>query len=815
MKTTDLLQPTWLKTTAAIALTMTLAALLAGSVRADEPAAPAVRDIGSRLAFDVAAEPAIRELNPEFCWFHPRAAVIPDAGKDGNPAVIMTLLKHLAADDHYSGLYFMRTDDLGQTWTRPVAIPKLAWRSQSKDITAAVIDTTPGWHAQSGRLLVIGAKTLYTTSGDYSSLQTMPRSYETSYATWDPAADRWSGWKELEMPEVDGKFFRAGCGCSQWLVKPDGTLLVPVQFQPKQGGVYLATVLHCSFDGTEMKYLRHGTELSIAGGQGFAEPSLAHFQGKYFLTLRNDVRGYVATSSDGLEFDAPRAWTFDDGKDLGSYNTQTHWLTHVDGLFLSYTRRGANNDHIARHRAPLFVAQVNPQSLQVIRSTEQVLLPERGVMLGNFGASAITPNESWVTDAEFISRLIEPDAGKRPHPRGADGTVWVGRVKWSKPNSLVMDSSSGKSQPDAKAPADRGECTSTIVTVSKSTPELPRKSEGDVIELTDGGLLLVSMEFGGDGSDFAATRFVSHESSDGGRTWGRHRVITETQKGDLNVYSPNLIRAKDGGILLLFMRQHRPGSLTNHVWKSTDEGQTFSPLVEFVPKRDFALCNATVKRLASGRLILPANPPAPGKPAEAGPYAATVLYSDDDGLTWQVSESRVELPMRGAMEPHVEQTADGRLLMVMRNQLGKLHFSESTDNGASWCPAFASSLTAPESCPELTRIPGTSDLLMIWNNSYDPRFRSHFGKRSPLTAAVSKDRGKTWQHVRDIETDPTRAFSNPGCRFTRDGRAIINYWTCEYLPNWAMQDVIDIRVAVIDKSWFYGEPANADTKDRK
>ena len=61
----------------------------------------------------------------------------------------------------------------------------------------------------------------------------------------------------------------------------------------------------------------------------------------------------------------------------------------------------------------------------------------------------------------------------------------------------------------------------------------------------------------------------------------------------------------------------------------------------------------------------------------------------------------------------------------------------------------------------------------------------------------------------DIETDPQCAFSNPGCRFTRDGKAILNYWTCEYLPNWAMQDVIDLRVAVIDTAWFYGESVGA------
>lgn len=343
-----------------------------------------------------------------------------------------------------------------------------------------------------------------------------------------------------------------------------------------------------------------------------------------------------------------------------------------------------------------------------------------------------------------------------------------------------------------------------IVTVARSTPEFTRKSEGDVIELKDGRLLLVYMEFSGDGSDFAKTRLVAQESTDGGRNWGRHRVITSTSPGDLNVYSPNLIRAQDDGILLLFMRQHRPGSLTNHVWKSTDEGQTFAPRAEFVPQRDFSLCNATVKRLASGRLILPASPPVQGKPAETGPYAAAVLFSDDDGLTWGESHNRLELPQRGAMEPHVEQSADGRVLMVMRNQLGKLYLSESSDEGVTWSPPRASDLTSPESCPELTRIPGTNDLLMIWNNTFDPKFKSHFGKRSPLTAAVSRDHGKTWQHVRDIETDPRRAFSNPGCRFTREGKAILNYWTCEYLPDWRMQDVIDLRVAIVDKEWFYG-----------
>ena len=122
-----------------------------------------------------------------------------------------------------------------------------------------------------------------------------------------------------------------------------------------------------------------------------------------------------------------------------------------------------------------------------------------------------------------------------------------------------------------------GEDGLRIVTASRTSAEYTRRSEGDVIELADGRLLLVYMEFSGDGSDFAKTRLAALESTDRGLTWGRQRVLTETSPGDMNVYSPNLIQARDGGILLLFMRQHRAGELTNHVWKSSDDGETFVP----------------------------------------------------------------------------------------------------------------------------------------------------------------------------------------------------------------------------------------------
>ena len=376
--------------------------------------------------FTVKVEVVQQALTPEFCWFHPRAAAIPGAGKDGRPAVVMTLQKHLKVSDYYSGMWTMRTDDLGGSWTGPVEIPELGWTRQASGVVVAVADVTPGWHEPTGRLLAIGCSVRYSPEGQ--QLSDTKRPSQTAYAVCDPKTGAWSAWQTLEMPP-DEKFDFARNGCSQWMVESDGTVLVPIYFADSADVPASVTVVRCRFDGRKLTYLEHGTELTLNVQRGLCEPSLVKFKDRYYMTIRNDVKGYVATSSDGLHFGAIRPWTFDDGQELGSYNTQQHWLVHSDALFLAYTRSGANNAHIFRHRAPLCLAQVDPEKLCVLRSTERVLIAERGSQLGNFGAAAINPSESWVTVSEYM-------ADGKPDPRGADGSTFVARVIWSKPNAL-------------------------------------------------------------------------------------------------------------------------------------------------------------------------------------------------------------------------------------------------------------------------------------------------------------------------------------------------------------------------------------------
>src|SRR5690606_5268454 len=287
----------------------------------------------------------------------PRAAAIPGFGEAGKPAVIMTIQKHLVVSDFYSGMYYMRSLDLGKSWEGPMEIPELAWQYEADGTTVSVADVTPGWHEKSAKLLAIGIKVRYSKEG--KQLLDKPRSHDAAYAVYDPETDLWKPWKMIaNVPDPDSKFYLLNPGCVQWLVRPDGKILIPVYFSGPELGDSSVTVLECYFDGSELTYLRHGEELTVEGGRGLVEPSLVFFNGTYYLTMRNNFKAYVSSSKDGFNWKPITAWTFDNGEDLGSYNTQAHWLVHSGGLFLTYTRKGANNDHIARNRAPLFTAQV-------------------------------------------------------------------------------------------------------------------------------------------------------------------------------------------------------------------------------------------------------------------------------------------------------------------------------------------------------------------------------------------------------------------------------------------------------------------------
>lgn len=370
-----------------------------------------------RLSIELQTVLERQEADRDKLWFHPRVGVIPAERAGGSPMAVMTLQKLLGKSDFFSGLSVMTSQDRGKTWHGPETPEPLAWVVDGS-VSVAVADVTPGFHNKSGTLLAVGAQVRYSKEG--VQLNDLERSHQTAYAVLDREGN-WQGWQRLPLPR-DAVFNFARSACAQWVEEDDGTVLLPFYVATDKTKPFSSVVIRCSFDGKTLRYLEHGNFLELSVKRGLYEPSLIHHRNHYYLTMRNDEAAYVSSSEDGLTFTAPKKWAFDDGVDLGSYNTQAHWLELGGGLFLAYTRRGADNDHIMRHRAPIFVGRVDLDTLSVVRDSERIVIPERGATLGNFGVVKISEDESWVTAGEGN---VTAEAEKR----GAKGSVFLARVR--------------------------------------------------------------------------------------------------------------------------------------------------------------------------------------------------------------------------------------------------------------------------------------------------------------------------------------------------------------------------------------------------
>lgn len=354
------------------------------------------------------------------------------------------------------------------------------------------------------------------------------------------------------------------------------------------------------------------------------------------------------------------------------------------------------------------------------------------------------------------------------------------------------------------AGADSGPAMRQTI-IEPATPQMPRADTASVAELEDGRLMVVYHKYvpsEHSGHDQGRCHIWSKTSRDGGLTWDSGRMLVDVAPGDMNVQAPALLKLRSGELLLTCLRAHGEGSSsTMCLFRSSDQGRTFVEEPPIWRRSQGQLLQggaSCLLQLKSGRLLLPFHGGTGNQWRQKN--SAWCYLSDDQGKTWRRTRDAIELPKRGAMEPSVAQLEDGTLVMSLRTQLGGPYLARSTDEGETWSEPRPSGLEGPESCTCLRRIPGTNDLVLFWNNSkYLAKGHHHYGERTPLTAAVSPDGGKTWRVVGNLGDGPRREYTNLDCTFTSQGKAIVTYLFCE--PAWT-RDGLSLHATVIDKSWF-------------
>jgi len=332
--------------------------------------------------------------------------------------------------------------------------------------------------------------------------------------------------------------------------------------------------------------------------------------------------------------------------------------------------------------------------------------------------------------------------------------------------------------------------------------DVPMTRPDECLAVHDGIGLKATFANLADGTVLAWTQGRFHASKDGGLTfpdsWEPQRADT---KGRISWGQPSLILLKDGAVGLLadvtpppsgeYEKRiaalgPRPDAKTDPVgerqyrqtikemrkdvdaankrylafWRSADGGKTWSQPRRVSPVENFNQMplNHVAVRAMSGRILFPVY----------GQGYVYVYRSDDDGATWQRSRDYVRSYYRyqgrsrilDEDEPCIVEVKPGSFLMLMRTDVGRLYESWSHDNGDTWTDGVPTELMSNNSPAQVAMIPGTTDLVVVFNQGNTAEARKEL-YRSRLSTAISRDGGRTWSSFQNIESSLEGTYIAP------------------------------------------------------
>lgn len=334
----------------------------------------------------------------------------------------------------------------------------------------------------------------------------------------------------------------------------------------------------------------------------------------------------------------------------------------------------------------------------------------------------------------------------------------------------------------AAAPATAQTAPPVTIGLLPPGPGNPRNTEGSFVRLEDGRLLFIYSRFSSEGpADSGAATLAARYSSDGGLTWTAADEKVVDNEGGMNVMSVSLLRLRGGELALFYARKNSMLDCRPYLRISRDEGKTWSAPRLTIPEPGYyVLNNDRAVKTRRGRLILPVayHRNETAEPTRFNGRGVAMCYlSDNQGKTWRRSKTVLENPTpnpAGLQEPGVVELKDGRLLMFLRTAMGSQYYSYSRDGGDTWSAVEPSTLASPLSPASIERIPKTGDLLAVWNDHSRVNGEIRNKLRTPLTVAISRDEGKTWEKAKNIADDPAGWYCYTAIEFVGD-RVVLGY----------------------------------------
>ena len=254
---------------------------------------------------------------------------------------------------------------------------------------------------------------------------------------------------------------------------------------------------------------------------------------------------------------------------------------------------------------------------------------------------------------------------------------------------------------------------------------------------------------------------VARYSDDNGNSWSAPKTIAGEYIDSLNNQGPDygygdeaIVETTDGKIICLmaadrrYQRSTYDDRIKVYQTSSDDGGKTWerpkeiSDLIYDAPYKDASaklqgvfvtsgkgLCLKHQKRKsANGRIMF-----AMVCKFSEWPYYNYIVYSDDNGKTWNVSKHAV---FEGGDEAKLVEERDGTVIISTRRS-GERGFNVSHDGGLTWGKGYTNKDLWGNSC--------NADMLVYSDDVYLHTMPNAEDRRN-LTIYASRDKGKTWPY---------------------------------------------------------------------